>query len=140
MGNPRPPVPSIIAASVAHGGRAGRPLLRCARPARHDQPPASRWPTWNVKRWPKSSTLSSGTWAWDYEICQRRGDRSAGQRRYSGVSELDYVVSSRLAVAELDHVAVAYSGQSCRQTYARRLSDRRLLWWHVDITSSVPPY
>ena len=31
-GNPRPPVPATIQASAAHGGRAGRPLLRYARP------------------------------------------------------------------------------------------------------------
>jgi cyclopropane fatty-acyl-phospholipid synthase-like methyltransferase len=31
--------PATIAASAAHGGRARRPLLRCARPVRHDQPP-----------------------------------------------------------------------------------------------------
>jgi hypothetical protein len=30
---------ATIEASAAHGGRAGRPLLRCARPPRHDQPP-----------------------------------------------------------------------------------------------------
>ena len=75
------PVPSIIAASAAHGGRTGRPLLRCARPVRHVQRPQG---------YPSSSSAGDDSATTQF-VSSRYGWRRGG----SGSSRLPSTRTSR---------------------------------------------